>query len=159
MQPQQATAAPSDLSSCNTAAIALHHWLSKQTDVPVKASSLKSPPLIGFYFTLRMSHFNDYYEEDEIFNIDHFKSGCYFNEGNAGGSYCNVDTFKNRCYNDYKFMDEFYLNDRNIEGCYFNVHQEEDCYFTTDQGAEEAPGAYREASTTTLVIKDQPHPR
>ena len=39
-----------DFSGCFTASIALHHWLSKQTDVPVKASSLKSPPLIGFYF-------------------------------------------------------------------------------------------------------------
>ena len=69
----------------------------------MKASSLKSPPLIGFCFTLRTSDFNDDYEEDEIFNVD----------------------------------------------------QEEDCYFTNDQGVNETPGAYREASTTTLVIKDQ----
>ena len=138
MQPQRSTAAPPDFSGCFTASIALHHWLSKQTDVPVKSSSLEA------------------HQEDWYFNVDHFKSSCYFNKGNAGGSYCNVDTFENRCYYiDYNFEDEFCLNDGNTEGCYINVDQEEDCYFTTDQGAEEAPGAYREASTTTLVIKDQ----
>ena len=57
----------------------LHHWLSKQTDVPVKP--------------LRV------HEELGYFNVDHFRSGCYYNDGNfASGSDFNDDTFKDRCY-------------------------------------------------------------
>ena len=55
-----------------------------------------------------------------------------------------------------------------FEDGFFNVDNAEDCYLTDDQGADaedrdftddqgvnETPGAYREASTTMLVIKDQ----
>ena len=37
------------------------------------------------------SDFNKDYEEDCYCNVDHFKSGCHFNDGNAGGSYFNDD--------------------------------------------------------------------
>ena len=47
------------------------------------------------------------------------------------------------------------FNDDYQEDEIFNIDQEEDCYFTADQGAEETPGAYQEASTSMLAIKDQ----
>ena len=55
--------------------------------MPGKASSLKSPPLIGCYYltTLRTSDFNDDYKESCYFNVDHFKE-CYYNVDNAEDS-------------------------------------------------------------------------
>ena len=33
------------------------------------------------------------------FDVDHFRSGCHYNDGNfAGGSDFSNDTFENRCY-------------------------------------------------------------
>ena len=55
----------------------LQHWLSRQMDVPVKP--------------LRV------HEELGYFNVDHFRSGCYYDDGNfAGGSDFNDDTFDDR---------------------------------------------------------------
>ena len=95
------------------------------------------------------------YWEDFYFIVDHFRIGCYFNDGITGGiyfnddyeedCYCNIDTFENRCYFTADIFEE--VSDFN--------NGNEDCYFTTDQGAEETPGAYQEASTSTLAIKDQ----
>ena len=55
--------------------------------MPGKASSLKSPPLIGCYYltTLRTSDFNNDYEEDCYFTIDIFEDG-FFNVDNAEDS-------------------------------------------------------------------------
>ena len=65
--------------------------------------------------------------------------------------------------------EEWYFNDDNFEDCYYNVNNaedskftdghEEDDYLNDDQGVKEAPGAYQEASTTMLAIKDQLLPR
>ena len=50
--------------------------------MPGKASSLKSPPLIGCYYltTLRTSDLNDNYKESCYFNVDHFED-CYCTDG------------------------------------------------------------------------------
>ena len=45
-----------------------------------------------------------------------FKRGCYYNEGNPGGSYFTIDIFESSDY--------------------FNDGYEEDCNFTDDQGVE-----------------------
>ena len=37
--------------------------------------------------------------QDSYFNVDHFRSGCHYNDGNfTGGSDFSNDTFENRCY-------------------------------------------------------------
>ena len=46
VQPQHATAVPPDVNNSVTGSTTLHRWLSKQTDVPAKASSLKTQPLL-----------------------------------------------------------------------------------------------------------------
>ena len=64
-----------------------------------------------------------------LLNVDHLRS-CDYNDGNAGGS-------------------DF--NDDNFEDCYFTNGHEKDkevCYLNDDQGVNETPGAYQEASTT-----------
>ena len=38
------------------------------------------------------------HEELSYFDIDHFWSGCYCNNGNAGGFHFGNDTFDDRCY-------------------------------------------------------------
>ena len=47
----------------------------------------------------------------------------------------------------------------NFEDCYFTDGHEEYGYLNDGQGVYETPGAYQEASTKTLAIKDQllPH--
>ena len=58
---------------------------------------------------------------------NHLKSGVYFDDGIAGGSYCNVDIFEEASN----------FNVDIFEGCgYFNNGNEEDCDFTDDQGVE-----------------------
>ena len=70
-----------------------------------------------------MSDFNDDYEEDYHFNVDHFKSSCYINDSNAGGS-------------------DF--NDDNFEDCYFTDGYEEDGFFNDGQGVIEG---YKESDS------------
>ena len=59
-----------DFSSGIPASIAFHHWLSKQTDAPVKSS------------------YHDYnFGEESYFNDDTFENRCYFNDGSAEDCY------------------------------------------------------------------------
>ena len=68
------------------------------------------------------------------FNVDHFWSECYYNNGNAGGMDFSNDTFENRCYCnvDHHERCKCYYNDGNAGGfdlsndtfenrCYYNV--------------------------------------
>ena len=132
MQPQHATAMPPRLQQ-------RHHRINRTPPLAVQLNgcaceglcSLKSPPLLDFYLSNHL--------EDEIyFNIDHFKSGCYYNDSIAGGSDFSNDNF---------------------EDCYFIDGHEEYGYLNDRLGLYETPGAYREAPTTSLVIKDQLLPR
>ena len=75
------------------------------------------------------------------FNVDHFRSGCYYNDGNfASGSDLNDDTFKDRCY-------LMFISSRTVaasilsnhifeDGGYLKDGNKEDCDFTDDQGVE-----------------------
>ena len=109
MQPQRATPVPPRLQQ-------RHHRINRTPPLAVQLNgcaceglcSLKSPPLLDFYLS---NH-----PEDEIyFNVDHFKSGCYYNDGNTGGSDFNDD-----------YEEDCYFNIDNFEkGCYFNGDNEE----------------------------------
>ena len=101
----------------------LHHSINRTPPLAVQLNgcaceglcSLKSPPLLDFYLS---NH-----PEDEIyFNVGHFRSGCYFNDGNAGG---------------------YYFNNDNFEDCYFTDGHEEDGYLNDGQGVNETLEAFK----------------
>ena len=66
-------------------------------------------------------------------------SAC--NDGNAGGSDFSNDTFENR----------WYFNVDNFEDCYCTDGHKEYGYLNDGLGVYETPGAYQEASTTSLA--------
>ena len=144
-----------DFSSGIPASIALHHWLSKQTDVPVKSSY---HDYIGEGSTLRLavqlnrhawegfvpSSFNLCSRTSSILttttrrtrsiNVDLFEKACYYNDGNAGGIDFGNDTFKDRCYYNVDiFEDGDFILSNNTFGSWFLVRVPEDrCDFNDD---------------------------
>ena len=94
--------------------------------MPGKALFPQVSPSDRLLITLRTSDYNNDYFEDCYFTVDIFEDG-YFNVDNAEDCYL--------------------IDDQGAD--------DEDSDFTDDQGVNKTPGAYREASTTTLVIKDQ----
>ena len=69
--------------------------------------------------------------KEDFYNVDHCeRRGCYYIDGNASGSDFSNDNF---------------------EDCHFtDGHQEDNC-LNDSQGVNETPGAYQEASTTSLA--------
>ena len=71
------------------------------------------------------------HEELGYFDVDHFWSGCYYNDGIAGGFDFSNDTFDNRCYYNFDHFEKAcYYNDGIAGGCDFNEDTFDDrCYY------------------------------
>ena len=82
-----------DFSSGITGFFAFHHWLSKQTDAPVKSS-----------------YHNYDCGEDSYFNDDTFEIRCYFNAGNENCHFY-IDIFEDGVYFNDSYAEDCYLTD------------------------------------------------